>query len=335
MKVSQSAHRSYNLLRKPMDANKAAETLNKNFDLLDTAAWGSKKDGKVSPDDLRAIIQNPGTPADLREAAQFLLNNPSYFNQIDASGKQDMMLSRTELNSFVSGAKKPSAHEPPRKKPNVGNSYRKRNNGKTNTAELVKILKQLLAMLAAQKNEGSQKAEPNKGNGSQDQIRNDFRPVEPFVNGDALVNNNNVIPEDFFKKKAEPKRSEPPVKQTPPSKPKRPPMNAKRSLETIRKYFSTVDTASERKYHRTGNQKNDFLSSIRFHGEMGVIDRQDLQAILTDPSAPEDLKEACGYMLDHEGLFRSADGVNAFLNAQDGKINLKDLDETIKRYYSA
>ncbi|MCL2259152.1 MAG: hypothetical protein FWC18_04950 [Cystobacterineae bacterium] len=57
--------------------------LDKHFSLLDTAGGHGNQDGLLNRADLEAAVKSPGLPAELREACQFLLDNPPVFNQMD------------------------------------------------------------------------------------------------------------------------------------------------------------------------------------------------------------------------------------------------------------
>jgi len=82
----------------------AVDQLSKNFDLLDTAGrkwWNPNvnKDGKISKDDLKAAVGNKDCSPKLRDACQFLLDNPSAFDQLESmkNGKCDGKISKTDL----------------------------------------------------------------------------------------------------------------------------------------------------------------------------------------------------------------------------------------------
>jgi hypothetical protein len=88
-----------------MDFPHALQTLKNNFDLLDTAGNGAGRDGLVGYGDLQAIVNNPGAPADLKAAAQFMLDNPAYFHALDlGSGvvnQQDGLFSMGDLDAEI------------------------------------------------------------------------------------------------------------------------------------------------------------------------------------------------------------------------------------------
>lgn len=83
-----------------MDEGRAAEVLRNNFQLLDTAAGIGKKDGLVSKEDLQAILENPGAPQELKDAASFLLENPAAFNALENreyNGELDGLIGRGDV----------------------------------------------------------------------------------------------------------------------------------------------------------------------------------------------------------------------------------------------
>jgi|GEM_PF-3655276 len=74
----------------------------KNFDMLDTAAKGGKKDGKISEKDLRAGLDNRSFPQEVRDVCRYLLTNKAAFNQLDtAAGKGglDGIISKEDLTA--------------------------------------------------------------------------------------------------------------------------------------------------------------------------------------------------------------------------------------------
>ena len=78
----------------------AVRQLDKHFDLLDTAAGKGKKDGKISEKDLKAALDNPTLPAELREACRFLMDNKESFKQLDlgaGKGRSDGIISKKDV----------------------------------------------------------------------------------------------------------------------------------------------------------------------------------------------------------------------------------------------
>jgi len=78
----------------------AVRQLDKHFDLLDTAAGKGKKDGKLSEKDLKAALDNPTLPTELREACRFLLENKEAFKQLDlgaGKGFSDGIISKKDV----------------------------------------------------------------------------------------------------------------------------------------------------------------------------------------------------------------------------------------------
>lgn len=85
----------------PMDGVTAPKTLLADFGLIDTDG-----DGKIDTDDLKAAAANESLPSDLRDAAQYLLANPTLYARAetmheDYYGDTDGTLSRDDLTTFV------------------------------------------------------------------------------------------------------------------------------------------------------------------------------------------------------------------------------------------
>jgi hypothetical protein len=86
----------------------AVEQLHQHFDLLDTAAGIGGRDGVIARCDLEAAAKNPGLDPKLREACQFLLDNPAAFNQLSANvGAADGFIRRDDLNAHASAPAAP------------------------------------------------------------------------------------------------------------------------------------------------------------------------------------------------------------------------------------
>jgi|GEM_PF-1882100 len=88
----------------------AVRQLNQHFDLLDTAAGKGKADGKISEKDLKAALNNPALPQELREACRFLLDNKADFKKLDlgaGKGWSDGIISKKDVAAVL--AKLPSA----------------------------------------------------------------------------------------------------------------------------------------------------------------------------------------------------------------------------------
>ena len=80
----------------------AVDSLSKIFGLLDTAAGVGSQDGLVGKADLQAALNNPDLPKELKDAIQFLLNNPAAMNKLDVAGgegKVDGKIGRTDLQA--------------------------------------------------------------------------------------------------------------------------------------------------------------------------------------------------------------------------------------------
>jgi hypothetical protein len=61
----------------------ALHELKANFDTFDSAA--SLHDGYFTRNDLQAVLANPNAAAELKQAAQFFLSHPEYFNRLEMS----------------------------------------------------------------------------------------------------------------------------------------------------------------------------------------------------------------------------------------------------------
>jgi hypothetical protein len=88
-----------------MNIDKAVSVLQKNFDLLDTAAGIGGKDGLIGKKDLQAILKNPNVPREVKSAARFLLQNPAYFNQLDVAagiGQVDGLIGKADVKAYQS-----------------------------------------------------------------------------------------------------------------------------------------------------------------------------------------------------------------------------------------
>jgi len=74
----------------------AAKQVSDNFESLDTASvhgqywnpmqWGGKGDGKIGKWDLQAVVENESLPKALRDACQFLLDNPDAYEKFATAG---------------------------------------------------------------------------------------------------------------------------------------------------------------------------------------------------------------------------------------------------------
>jgi len=89
-----------------MNAAQAINTIGVNFGRLDTAGAGSIKDGLISKSDLTAVLKDQNIPQDLRDAANFLLNNPSAFNEAETATQPngtagDGHLSLGDVNKYL------------------------------------------------------------------------------------------------------------------------------------------------------------------------------------------------------------------------------------------
>jgi hypothetical protein len=81
----------------------ALTEVNKYFELLDTAAGIGTEDGQIGRVDLQAAVGNPGLPADLKQACQFLLDNPAVFNEINAAagGTDNGLITKADVEGAI------------------------------------------------------------------------------------------------------------------------------------------------------------------------------------------------------------------------------------------
>jgi len=63
----------------------ALQTIQNNFGLFDTASGKTKPDGLISKGDLQHVINDPGVPADVKAAAEFMLQNSTYFSEAETA----------------------------------------------------------------------------------------------------------------------------------------------------------------------------------------------------------------------------------------------------------
>lgn len=81
----------------------AARTLREYAGELDKAAGTGEVDGIIGRADMRAALENPETPQELREAIQYTLGNEAMWRGIDASGGRGDRVDLAGLNSFIDG----------------------------------------------------------------------------------------------------------------------------------------------------------------------------------------------------------------------------------------
>ncbi len=98
-----------------MNPKLAAAILKDNFDLLDTAL-GGEKNGIFTKKGLEAIAsknKNKGLPQNLKDAAQYLLDNEAVYNAIDSAktGNVDGDISFAGLGEYLGEEKKMTAKE--------------------------------------------------------------------------------------------------------------------------------------------------------------------------------------------------------------------------------
>jgi len=93
----------------------AVETLNKNFSLLDTAAGIGGKDNVVGQLDLKAAMNNPKLPKELKDAIGFLMQNPAAMHQLDVAagkGNVDGFISKADMEAAVKSLAPTDTKEP-------------------------------------------------------------------------------------------------------------------------------------------------------------------------------------------------------------------------------
>ena len=87
---------------------KAVKEISKedNFEKLDTASWWGSvkgKDGKIGKADLEAAAKNEELPKDLRDACQFLIDNPDAYKQFATAGDNSSgTISQQDVDAAVS-----------------------------------------------------------------------------------------------------------------------------------------------------------------------------------------------------------------------------------------
>ncbi|MEW6281120.1 MAG: hypothetical protein AB1758_21075 [Candidatus Eremiobacterota bacterium] len=78
----------------PMTEAVAARTLLRYLPLVDQAAGQGNRDEKIGRADLEALAASPDLPPDLRQAVDYLVNNPAIFNHFDQAGDSNGNLDR-------------------------------------------------------------------------------------------------------------------------------------------------------------------------------------------------------------------------------------------------
>lgn len=71
------------------------------FDLLDTAAGKGRKDNVVETADFEAVAGSPDAPAELREAAAYIVRNPMMANAMDVGNRRGKVDGRFGLQDFI------------------------------------------------------------------------------------------------------------------------------------------------------------------------------------------------------------------------------------------
>ena len=78
--------RPLSLLPPPVSKSQMLNTIYRNFDYLDTSMGVGMRDGSIGRCDIEAALKNKDVPLDLREACEYLVDNPALFNQISHGG---------------------------------------------------------------------------------------------------------------------------------------------------------------------------------------------------------------------------------------------------------
>jgi hypothetical protein len=80
----------------------ALTTLNKKFDEFDAFKCFFGGDGLVTQDELRHLVNSPGTPSDVKKAAEYFLEHPEKFNKLEVSagiGGKDGLAGKLDVNA--------------------------------------------------------------------------------------------------------------------------------------------------------------------------------------------------------------------------------------------
>lgn len=86
-----------------MSPVKAARLLREHAGLLDKAAGNGSVDGIMGRNDLIAAYRDSKTPAELKEAIRYAINNQSVWKALDASGAGSNRVNVAGLNKFIDG----------------------------------------------------------------------------------------------------------------------------------------------------------------------------------------------------------------------------------------
>lgn len=87
-----------------MSTGRAAAVLHSMWNVVDTAAGQGEPDGLAGRADLEAIVSNGDSPAILREAAQYTLDNPHVLNEMDTGakvGEPDGLIGKWDLEGVM------------------------------------------------------------------------------------------------------------------------------------------------------------------------------------------------------------------------------------------
>lgn len=99
-----------------MTAQRAAQTINDNFKLFDTAARGSHRDGIIGKGALKAMLKTSASDLEeQRQAAKYLLDNRAVLRNIDTAGwgnnVPNGIFGRKALNAFLARFQKNDSPE--------------------------------------------------------------------------------------------------------------------------------------------------------------------------------------------------------------------------------
>jgi len=283
----------------------ALNMLDTYFDVLDTAAGIGKKDGKIGEKDLKAALKNLAFPEELREACRFLLNNKSAFKHLKSGWWSSTINKKSVANAL---SKLPESL----RRPNVMDSAYQ--------AKWANALNQLnfyfdLLDTAA----GKGKRDGKIGHSDlKAALKNLSLPQELreacrfFLNNPAAYNQLDAA--------ANGKRNGLISKQDIAAMLEGLPAGAFRRP-------SVIDTVYQANWANALNQLNlcfDLLDTAAGKGKKdGLIGHSDLRAASKNPALPQELREACRFLLNNPAAYNQLDA--AANGKRDGLISRQDV----------
>lgn len=312
-----------------MNPYRAAELLKKYIDIVDTAAGIGWKDGIIGKKDIEAVAKDSGHPEELKQACQYLLDNPSVFNYLDTAaggtspdgkiGMKDLEAAMTEKPADIptqqqgaQGTQEAQGTQQTAQKPM--DPYR--------AAEILKKYFDLLDTAAGKGGkdgiigiEDLRKAANDPG------LPPDLKEAVQYLlaNPSALNyldtasgglfnwKDGKISKNDLNKVATE----KPP--DVGPIAPEQKPMDIYRAAEILKKYFDLLDTAA-------GKGRKD-----------GIVGKPDIQAVANDAGMPADLRQACQFLLANPSMFDAMDNAAGKWLWNDGKVSMSDLDAVLKK----